>query len=575
MEARLRQALARAEEVSRELSDPAIARDSKRLTTLGREHARLVPIVRTASGCGGLRTNSPRLGRWPRRPIPSLWHWRGPTSSGCQPRWTPREPSSTTCCSPATRSTTATPSSRSAPAPAATRRRSSPPTSTACTPRYCERHGLTRRARSRRVTARSGGLKEVIFAVRGQDAFGLLRRESGVHRVQRVPATETQGRIHTSAATVAVLPEAEEVDVKIEPQDLKIDVFRSSGPGGQSVNTTDSAVRITHLPTGPGGQPAGPEVAAAEQAQGHGSAPGAAARPDDRRAGGRPVAGPPGHGRHRRSLGQDPHLQLSRRAASPTIASTSRSTTCPTSWTGRSTRSWRRSGWPAGRRRPRVVADVPATADAALEHAAAALRAAGVPDPRREAARLAEAAWKLDQGQARLRRERTLSAAEAAPAGRAGRGGGRRANRWRYVSGHAGFRRLVARGPIARALIPAARNRRAGGPRPGADGRGRGGGRRHRERLHRPGAGAGGPVRPRHRHGLLRGGAGSGAGKRRTRRACGRVAAGRSPRAAPGRTPRRAGGESALPDAGRIRGARTRRCGPGSRGWRWRAGKTA
>ena len=86
--------------------------------------------------------------------------------------------------------------------------------------------------------------------MRGAGAYGLLRHESGVHRVQRVPATETQGRIHTSAATVAVLPEAEEVDVKIEPQDLKIDVFRSSGPGGQSVNTTDSAVRITHLPTG-------------------------------------------------------------------------------------------------------------------------------------------------------------------------------------------------------------------------------------------------------------------------------------------------------------------------------------
>ena len=95
-----------------------------------------------------------------------------------------------------------------------------------------------------------GGLKEAIVAVRGPDAFGLLRRESGVHRVQRVPATETQGRIHTSAATVAVLPEAEEVDVRIDPNDLRIDVFRSSGPGGQSVNTTDSAVRITHLPTG-------------------------------------------------------------------------------------------------------------------------------------------------------------------------------------------------------------------------------------------------------------------------------------------------------------------------------------
>jgi peptide chain release factor 1 len=95
-----------------------------------------------------------------------------------------------------------------------------------------------------------GGIREAIFRVRGDRAFGRLRYESGVHRVQRVPATEAQGRIHTSAATVAVLPEAEEIDIKIEEKDLKIDVFRSSGPGGQSVNTTDSAVRVTHLPTG-------------------------------------------------------------------------------------------------------------------------------------------------------------------------------------------------------------------------------------------------------------------------------------------------------------------------------------
>jgi len=95
----------------------------------------------------------------------------------------------------------------------------------------------------------AGGLKEVIAEIKGKNIYSSLKYESGVHRVQRVPDTETQGRVHTSAATVAVLPEAEEVDVKIEDKDLRIDVFRSSGPGGQSVNTTDSAVRITHIPT--------------------------------------------------------------------------------------------------------------------------------------------------------------------------------------------------------------------------------------------------------------------------------------------------------------------------------------
>jgi len=96
----------------------------------------------------------------------------------------------------------------------------------------------------------AGGFKEVILLVKGNNIYSFLKFESGVHRVQRVPATETQGRIHTSAATVAVLPEAEELDIKINEKDLRIDVFRSGGPGGQSVNTTDSAVRITHLPTG-------------------------------------------------------------------------------------------------------------------------------------------------------------------------------------------------------------------------------------------------------------------------------------------------------------------------------------
>jgi peptide chain release factor 1 len=249
MEARLRQALQRAAEVERLLADPAVARDPVQLQSLGREHARLAPIVRMGERLTRLESEleqarelaneaDPELVALARADLARLPVEIAPLAEELHALLVPRDPHDDRDAIMEIRAGTG---GDEAALFAADLYR--------MYQRFSERHGLRWEPMSL-SDGTLGGIKEAIVAVRGPEAFGLLRRESGVHRVQRVPATETQGRIHTSAATVAVLPEAEEVDIKIEPNDLKIDVFRSSGPGGQSVNTTDSAVRITHLPTG-------------------------------------------------------------------------------------------------------------------------------------------------------------------------------------------------------------------------------------------------------------------------------------------------------------------------------------
>ncbi|HJS47239.1 MAG TPA: peptide chain release factor 1 [Gemmatimonadales bacterium] len=249
MEARLRQALARAEEVGRALADPATAQDSARLTTLGREHTRLDPIVRTHERLVKLRDELAQARELAREADQELAELAradverlAPEVEGLDARLhellLPRDPHDDRDCIVEIRAGTG--GDEAALFAADLQRMYA---------RFAERRGF-RVEPIALSEGNLGGLREAVFAVRGPEAYGLFRHEAGVHRVQRVPVTEQQGRIHTSAATVAVLPEAEEVDVKVEPQDLKIDVFRSSGPGGQSVNTTDSAVRITHLPSG-------------------------------------------------------------------------------------------------------------------------------------------------------------------------------------------------------------------------------------------------------------------------------------------------------------------------------------
>lgn len=249
MEARLRQALVRAEEVARQLADPETARNPAKLKQLGREHARL-DAVRQAHGrlerLGAelaqarevLQDKDAELSQLARVDVERLRPEIEKLEHELAELLTPSDPLDDRDAIVEIRAGTG--GDEAALFAADLFRMYT---------RFCERRGWKVEVVSLSEGS-LGGLKEAIFAARGSKAYGALRYESGVHRVQRVPATEAQGRIHTSAATVAVLPEAEDVDVKIEEKELRIDVFRSSGPGGQSVNTTDSAVRVTHLPSG-------------------------------------------------------------------------------------------------------------------------------------------------------------------------------------------------------------------------------------------------------------------------------------------------------------------------------------
>lgn len=241
--------LLRATEVERALADPATVRDATRFAELGREHRRLTPILEMAHRLHRFEDelaqvrelvaiDDPELADEVRAEQARLEASIELLETQLAPALMPRDPLDDRNAIVEIRAGTGGDEAA---------------LFAADLHRMYERF-LTRRGLRLETITHSpgvlGGIKESVFKVVGDGAFGVMRWESGVHRVQRVPETENQGRIHTSAATVAVLPEAEEVDVSIDDRDLRIDVYRSSGPGGQGVNTTDSAVRITHLPSG-------------------------------------------------------------------------------------------------------------------------------------------------------------------------------------------------------------------------------------------------------------------------------------------------------------------------------------
>jgi peptide chain release factor 1 len=246
----VRQLQARAEELTGLLSDPEVLKDRARYQTLAREHARLRQTLAIGERYLSLLTRveedrallqgerDPELVQIVKEELPALERELGVVTGELEVALLPHDPNDDRDAILEVRAGTGGDEAALFAEEVARMYL-----------RYADRRGWKTELLDG-TPGQSGGMKEVVYAVRGEGVYGVLRWESGVHRVQRVPVTESQGRIHTSAVTVAVLPEADEVDVEIRPEDLRIDVFRARGPGGQSVNTTDSAVRITHLPTG-------------------------------------------------------------------------------------------------------------------------------------------------------------------------------------------------------------------------------------------------------------------------------------------------------------------------------------
>ena len=246
---RLAAALARFQEVEQSLSETAAVRDSTRMAELGREHSRLAPVAELAVRLYKMddelaqtrelvAVDDLEMAEEARHEVERLTKQLVAMELEIKPLLVPQDPLDDRNCIVEIRPGTGGDEAALFAADLF---------------RMYQRFADTKRWRIEIISMSDGtlgGIKEAVFKVGGKQAFGTMRWESGAHRVQRVPHTESQGRIHTSAATVAVLPEAEEVDVKIDEKELRVDVFRASGPGGLGVNTTDSAVRITHLPTG-------------------------------------------------------------------------------------------------------------------------------------------------------------------------------------------------------------------------------------------------------------------------------------------------------------------------------------